>query len=87
MRDRVISAGDSLGDEDLCFDVMGFWDSSREYAGLIVWGQPWMMENWEMSEGFMRKWIWPLRDSPQLFKSINYWRSVRGEKKLPLLVQ
>jgi hypothetical protein len=82
MRDRLISAGEGLDEEELCLDVMGFWDSNREYAGLIVWGQPWMIENWELSEGFIRKWNWTLRDCPELFKSTNYWRSVRGEKKI-----
>lgn len=80
MRDYMILAGDSFDDDDLCHDLMAFWDTRNTAATLLVWGDSWDAKNWEVTEGFAQKWKWLLVDSPELLASTNYWRRSRGEK-------
>lgn len=85
MRDNFISGGDEFDEDDLCHDLIAFWDSDRTDATLLVWGQSWDPSNWEITEAFARKWSWTLKGCPELLKSTNRWRVRRGEK--PLLWQ
>lgn len=80
MRDNLIRAGDDWDDEALCHDLMGFWNSSSGNAGLLVWGEPWDVRNWELTEAFLKKWQWVVRGCPELMNSTNAWRAQRGEK-------
>lgn len=81
MRDNLIQAGDDWDDEQLCHDIMGFWDSPTDgHAGLLVWGEPWDVKNWELTEAFLKKWQWVVRGCPELMNSTNAWRAKRGEK-------
>ncbi|KAL5359098.1 hypothetical protein BJX96DRAFT_164207 [Aspergillus floccosus] len=82
MRDLLIMAGDSIDDDDLCHDLMAFWDSRNTSATLLVWGQPWDPKSWEVTETFAGKWGWLLHGSPELLASTNFWRKVRGEAPL-----
>ena len=82
MRDRLIAAGDGFDDERLCTDIMGFWNDEKDNPGVVIWGNPWEVENWELSEGFLRKWGWAVKGCTELIKSTNYWRARRGEKRL-----
>lgn len=82
MRDRLIVAGDQFDDEELCVDIMGFWTAGKEDPALIVWGPPWDIANWEMSDAFVRKWGWTVKDCPDLFRATNTWRALRGDKRL-----
>lgn len=82
MRDCMILAGDSFDDNDLCHDLMAYWDTRNTVATLLVWGNSWDARNWEVTEGFAHKWKWLLRDSPELLASTNHWRKSRGEKPL-----
>ncbi|KAJ5647979.1 hypothetical protein N7490_004351 [Penicillium lividum] len=82
MRDCMILAGDSFDDDDLCHDLMAFWDTRNTSATLLVWGNSWEAKNWEVTEGFAHKWKWLLRDSPELLISTNRWRKIRGEQPL-----
>lgn len=83
MRDNMIQAGDEWDDEKLCIDIMGFWNiGSAENSGLIVWGEPWDINNWELTEAFLKKWAWIVRGCPELMISTNKWRSKRGEKPI-----
>ncbi|KAJ6096997.1 Concanavalin A-like lectin/glucanase subgroup [Penicillium sp. IBT 16267x] len=81
MRDNLIQAGDEWNDEELCLEIMGFWtNGSSEDVGLIVWGDPWDVSNWELTEPFLKKWLWVVRGCPELMNSTNAWRAKRGEK-------
>ncbi|PWY68507.1 hypothetical protein BO94DRAFT_569830, partial [Aspergillus sclerotioniger CBS 115572] len=53
MRDNFLQAEGMFDEDDLCHDLMGFWDSRREEATLLVWGVPWDPMNWEVTEGFV----------------------------------
>ncbi|OJK00077.1 hypothetical protein ASPACDRAFT_1880550 [Aspergillus aculeatus ATCC 16872] len=78
MRDVMILAGDRLDEDELCRDLMAFWDTHNTGASLVVWGTPWDPRNWEATEEFVRKWRWLLVGSPELLVSTNWWRAKRG---------
>jgi len=81
MRDNLIQAGDDWDDDELCHDIMGFWNSPGSgNAGLLVWGDPWDVQNWELTEAFLKKWQWVVRGCPEIMNSTNSWRAKRGEK-------
>ncbi|KAL6237943.1 hypothetical protein BDW75DRAFT_228295 [Aspergillus navahoensis] len=82
MRDTLISAAHLFDDEELCHDLMAFWDTRDTQATLLVWGASWEPRNWEVTEGFARKWGWLLRGCPDLLVSTNIWRARRGERPL-----
>jgi len=50
--------------------------------GLIVWGEPWDVEGWEVMPGFVRKWSWVLEGCEDLIMASNHWRAKRNEEPL-----
>ena len=82
MRDNLISWSHHFDDEDLCRDLMGFWDTHDSHATLLVWGTPHDPHNWEVTPGFLAKWGWLLRGCSELLASSNRWRAKRGERPL-----
>jgi hypothetical protein len=52
--------------------------------GLIVWGEPHDMQNWEATPGFLAKWSWAVEGCDDLVESSNRWRLVRGEEPINL---
>ncbi|CEL03335.1 hypothetical protein ASPCAL04491 [Aspergillus calidoustus] len=79
MRDNLIRRGNEWDDEELCVDIMGYWDgNSTGPHGLIVWGEPADLANWEVTEGFLCKWGWLVRGCVELMRSTNHWRERRG---------
>lgn len=50
----------------------------------MVWGESWLVESWEMSEGFVRKYAWLLEDEgcEEVIRATNRWREKRGEELL-----
>ncbi len=82
MRDNFLRGEIDFDEEELCHDLIGFWDSCRSDATLLVWGLPCDPLNWEVTEAFARKWSWTLRGCPEILKSTNRWRAWRGEKPL-----
>ncbi|KAH8423774.1 DUF3425 domain-containing protein [Aspergillus melleus] len=82
MRDNLVAAGDTFDDEQLCIDIMGFWDMSNESCSMLVWGDPSDPANWEVTEQFLRKWPWVVRGCGGLMEATNRWRASRGEKMI-----
>lgn len=83
MRNNLIRAGNDWDDEELCIDIMGFWDgTSPGPFGLIVWGEPSDPRSWEVTEGFLKKWGWVIHGCVDLMWSTNYWRAKRGARPL-----
>ncbi|KAJ5761731.1 uncharacterized protein N7511_005113 [Penicillium nucicola] len=80
MRDNLIAAGQACDHDQLCHDIMGFWGEPNLQAGLLVWGKPWDVRSWEVTEPFLKKWQWVIRDCPELMSSTNTWRARRGEQ-------
>ncbi|KAL2064065.1 hypothetical protein VTL71DRAFT_4559 [Oculimacula yallundae] len=64
------------------------WDDDNEgeftarRKGLILWGEPWDKNAWEVTPGFIQKWAWLLRNCDELIDSTNRWRSMRDENPL-----
>lgn len=78
MRDNLLRAGE-FDDEELCVDIMGFWDMSTDSCSMLVWGEPTDPSSWEVTEAFLRKWPWIVRGCPELLTSTNHWRRKRGD--------
>jgi hypothetical protein len=79
MRDNLINAADSFDDCELCCDLM---DPTNGDIGMLIWGDPWLPQNWEVTELFIQKWHWAIRGCSGILLSSNYWRSKRGLKPL-----
>ncbi|OJZ91161.1 hypothetical protein ASPFODRAFT_180527 [Aspergillus luchuensis CBS 106.47] len=83
MRNNLIREGDDWDDEELCTDIMGFWDgTSTGPFGLIIWGEPSDPRSWEITEGFLKKWGRLVHGCVDLMWSTNHWRAKRGERPL-----
>ncbi|KAJ4299745.1 hypothetical protein N0V90_004991 [Kalmusia sp. IMI 367209] len=90
-RDNLIHASTDAGgrfdDEDLCDDVCGgLYEGfdECETRGLLVWGDPWLVESWEISPGFAAKWGMLLRGCGEMMVYTNRWREARGEEPIAL---
>ena len=86
MRNNLLQAGeagDDWDDDALCADLMGYWlGGSTSPYGLIIWGDPSNPQDWEFTEGFLKKWGWTLRGCDDLILATNRWREKRGERAL-----
>lgn len=52
----------------------------KENMGFVVWGDPFRVEAWEVSEGFLTKWSWMLKTGcDPLLIATNSHRKARGE--------
>ncbi|KIM93321.1 hypothetical protein OIDMADRAFT_208106 [Oidiodendron maius Zn] len=94
LRDNFIEYQEILDVWDLCYDLFGDLIGNYTHISpasvirccLIVWGEPWNEENWEITPGFLRKWAWLLKGCETLIESSNRWRAKRGEAPLQLKV-
>lgn len=50
--------------------------------GWILWGEPYDVNSWEVTPGFLRKWAWAMQGCEELIVSSNRWRRIRGEEPL-----
>jgi hypothetical protein len=90
-RDNLIicSSSEACDFKDLAQDLgeglyKGFDDAERR--GLLVWGNPWSGQDWEISDGFVKKWGFLLKGCWDVIEATNRWRELRGEKRLVLEV-
>lgn len=56
----------------------------RTENGMILWGQPHDVANWEVTKEFIRRWGWTLKGCDDLIVASNRWRVKRGEPPLAL---
>lgn len=55
-------------------------DQSTQYGkGIILWGEPHLKENWEVTVQFLTKWSWAVEGCAELVDISNKWRTRRGE--------
>jgi hypothetical protein len=52
--------------------------------GLVVWGEPHRMQNWEATPGFFANWAWAVEGCGELLEHSNRWRRLRGEDPICL---
>lgn len=89
VRDNVLRYGEeNIDDVELCLDMVGgagelegIVGDTQEKTGLIVWGEPWDVDSWEVTGAFARKWAFMLKNAPMTV-STNRWRAARGEDPL-----
>ncbi|KAI9897340.1 hypothetical protein N3K66_007196 [Trichothecium roseum] len=82
LRDNLLAAAQVLTPEDeqeLYNDVLEAGGGRREWAGLVVWGEPSDPGSWEISAPFFRKWGWILKGCDEILEATNRWRRQRGE--------
>ncbi|KAJ9609171.1 hypothetical protein H2200_006943 [Cladophialophora chaetospira] len=90
IRDNILRYGEeNIDDLQLCLDMVGDGQytgletlETQQTNGLIVWGEPWDPQGWEMTECFARKWPFLIRGAINVQKSTNRWRAQRGEEPL-----
>ena len=82
MRENLIRAGDTFDVMDLCGDLIGLFSTGTGRTGMVVWGEPWDVAGWEVTEEFLVRWGWTIKGCWDLFESTNRWRVRRGEKAL-----
>ena len=88
-RDNILRRGqDEIDDVDLCLDLIGTESRRRKQAskrsdpGCIVWGDPWVGTNWEVTETFVRSYPWMFINAFMLECSTNAWRRSRDDEPL-----
>ena len=85
MRDNLILNEGNYDHDELCFDTSGgLWEGFDcvEVRGMIIWGEPWSEEGWEVTQGFADKWGWILKGCAKVIEISNRWRENRGEERL-----
>lgn len=65
-------------------NVSGGLETVAAGSGLILWGEPYLIDSWEITPDFLQKLGWTIMNFPELVNSTNYWRMSRG--KTPLLL-
>lgn len=88
VRDNLIRWTGRFDPDDLCCDLSGglyegFDDVEKR--GMIIWGEPWREDGWEVTERFAEKWGFLLDGCHELVESTNRWRAQRGED--PLIIE
>lgn len=82
MRQNLIRAGNSYDVMDLCGDLVGLFSAGTGRTGMVIWGEPWDVAGWEVTEGFLERWGWTVKGCWDLFESTNRWRAERGQVDL-----
>ena len=71
----LLDAAGLLDEDQCCIDMC-----SRQ--GVVVWKDPWDNSGWEVTPAFLKKWRLALTGCWDLFRSTNYWREKRGERRM-----
>ncbi|KAK9319818.1 hypothetical protein V1517DRAFT_331322 [Lipomyces orientalis] len=85
LRDSLILHQGHYDGDDLCNDLVGgLYDGfdEVEVRGMMLWAEPWVEDSWEMSEGFVKKWVFLLQGCSHMMEATNRWREGRGEDRL-----
>ncbi|KAF5874947.1 uncharacterized protein Bfra_003400 [Botrytis fragariae] len=87
MRD-VLAALPSLEENDSGTDDSE--DQDDYTAGrkcMINWGDPWNVESWEVTPGFVKRWSWALEGCDDLIQASNKWRASRNERLITTMAR
>jgi hypothetical protein len=89
IRDNLLRQGEPrIDDVELCMDMIGSesrrkrHQSSNEPAGCMVWGDPWVARNWEVTENLVMRYPWLFWKARSAETYTNYWRTRRDEEPL-----
>ncbi|KAL2203792.1 hypothetical protein CC79DRAFT_1311774 [Sarocladium strictum] len=80
MRDNLIIWHDSFDHAEFLIDLIEgeACDVTVRWRGAIIWGQPYLMESWEFTAQFLRKWAWTVEGCEDAIRVSNSWRMSRG---------
>lgn len=87
-RDNILLSLGTFDAHQLWSDTIGglfkgFPATGIEQPGLLVWGTPWDIMGWEVSEEFYLKWKFLFKGcEDDACLSTNRWRTLRGEEPL-----
>ncbi|KAJ2982428.1 hypothetical protein NQ176_g1386 [Zarea fungicola] len=90
MRDNAIRFMHTYSGRDICGDMLGHLEQGRntiEMTGVIVWGNPWEVDSWEVTEGFLKRWGFLFKGCYGAMAATNYWREQRGDEPLVFEIQ
>lgn len=87
IRDNILNYGEErIDDVELCFDMVGSQSrlqrQSSDEAGAYIWGEPWSIDSWEVTDTFVRKYHWMFKGGVGFAASTNRWRRQRGEPEI-----
>lgn len=60
--------------------------TDHDTKGLVLWGEPYLKESWEVSSRFLGKWAWTTEGCEEIIDISNGWRVTRGEDPLGISV-
>lgn len=78
---RTIREG-AMDNTPLAMDILDVQDLRSEAACLIVWGESWSPDGWEISIPFLRKWGDVLDGCDEMIEATNAWRRTRNERQI-----
>lgn len=84
MRNNALSSGQRFSPVDFARDAVGEDILQTGEPVLISWTDPWDPAGWEMTEAFLRRWGFLVKECHEMFVASNYWRAMRGEGPLRL---
>lgn len=79
LRDALLRRIGQYDEDEICEDLFNECEGNEGRVGLLVWGEPWDSQAYEISEAVLRKWKWIVSDCPHIVLSSNYWRAKRGD--------
>ena len=86
VNDNIILNQGKFEDYPFCMAIIGHdtWleNDPSQRAGMVVWAEPWSVKSWEITDGFLAKWKWVLKDAKNLEHATNSWRMRRGLRPL-----
>ncbi|KAK5051957.1 hypothetical protein LTR84_002761 [Exophiala bonariae] len=82
MRDNLLEADEAYDGDSLCTALVGHGNDATTDTGMIIWGEPWDPDGWEVTKPFLQHWGWVLKGCHELAAATNSWRQRRGERPL-----
>ncbi|KAJ0307916.1 hypothetical protein COL516b_003888 [Colletotrichum fioriniae] len=86
MRDNIlhgVQAGE-IDEDELCntlvCDLLDLDSPSK--SSLVIWGDAWDLNGWELGPEFFRRWGGLVQGCPEVLVATNYWRQKRGVGKI-----
>lgn len=49
-------------------------ESGSEQRGLLVWNDPWDVNGWKLTDGFVKRWGFLVEGCHEIYRSTNQWR-------------
>ncbi|KAK1527811.1 hypothetical protein CPAR01_12369 [Colletotrichum paranaense] len=86
MRDNILRGIQSgeIDEDELCnalvCDLLDLDSPSK--SSLVIWGDAWDLNGWELGPEFFRRWGGLVQGCPEVLTATNYWRQKRGVGKI-----